>query len=75
MQERLNEEIRRRERVIRIFDEASAMRLRSTASRTTETRITGSKYFDMEKYFEWKGKHSELFQAKTKTLSVLNGKS
>jgi len=77
MQERLNEEIRRRERVIRIFpNEASAMRLiGALLAEQHEKWITGSKYFDMGEYFEWKKEHPELFEIKTKTLSVLNGKS
>lgn len=77
MQERLNEEIRRRERVVRIFpNEQSAMRLiGALLAEQHEKWITGSKYFDMEEYFEWKEKHPELFESKTKTLSVLNGKS
>lgn len=77
MQERLNEEIRRRERVVRIFpNEASAMRLiGALLAEQHEKWITGSKYFDMGEYFEWKKEHPELFEIKTKTLSVLNGKS
>jgi len=56
MQERLNEEIRRRERVIRIFpNEASAMRLiGALLAEQHETWSTGRKYFDMQEYFEWK---------------------
>lgn len=56
MVERLHEEIRRRERVIRIFpNEASAIRLiGALPAEQHETWSTGRRYFDMEDYFEWK---------------------
>ena len=54
--ERLNEEIRRRERVIRIFpNEASALRLiGALLAEQHEVWSTGKRYFDMTEYFEWK---------------------
>lgn len=54
--ERLNEEIRRRERVIRIFpNEASALRLiGALLAEHHEVWSTGKRYFDMTEYFEWK---------------------
>src|SRR5918911_204000 len=54
--ERLNEEIRRRERVIRIFPtEASALRLLGALlAEHHEVWSTGKRYFDMTEYFEWK---------------------
>jgi putative transposase len=54
--ERLNEEIRRRERVIRIFpNEASALRLLGALlAEQHESWSTGKRYFDMAEYFEWK---------------------
>jgi transposase-like protein len=54
--ERLNEEIRRRERVIRIFPhEASALRLiGALLAEQHEVWSTGKRYFDMTEYFEWK---------------------
>ena len=54
--ERLNEEIRRRERVIRIFpNEASALRLiGALLAEQHEIWSTGKRYFDMTEYFEWK---------------------
>ena len=54
--ERLNEEIRRRERVIRIFpNEASALRLiGALLAEHHEGWSTGKRYFDMAEYFEWK---------------------
>ena len=54
--ERLNEEMRRRERVIRIFpNEASALRLiGALLTEHHEVWSTGKRYFDMTEYFEWK---------------------
>jgi putative transposase len=54
--ERLNEEIRRRERVIRIFpSEVSALRLiGALLAEQHEVWSTGKRYFDMTEYFEWK---------------------
>jgi putative transposase len=54
MQERLIQEIRRRERVIRIFpNEASAQRLiGALLAEKHETWSTGKKYFDMTEYLE-----------------------
>ena len=54
--ERLNEEIRRRERVIRIFpNEASALRLiGALLAEHHEVWSTGKRYFDMTEYIEWK---------------------
>ena len=51
--ERLNEEIRRRERVIRIFpNEASVIRLMGTLLMEQDEKWqTGRKYFDMELYY------------------------
>jgi len=56
MVERLIEEIRRRERVIRIFpNSASAHRLvGALLQEQHEEWLTGRKYFDMSEYFEWK---------------------
>lgn len=56
MLERLNEEIRRRERVIRIFpNEASAVRLvGALLAEQHETWLSGRRYFDMEAYWHWK---------------------
>jgi transposase-like protein len=62
MIERLNEEIRRRERVIRIFpNEASAMRLiGALLAEKHESWITGKRYFDMTEYVEWKEAQVQL---------------
>lgn len=53
--ERLNEEVRRRERSIRIFpNEASAMRLiGAVLMEQDEVWSEGRKYFDMAEYWEW----------------------
>lgn len=54
--ERVNEEIRRRERVIRIFpNEPSAYRLiGALLMEQHEVWSTGKRYFDMQPYWEWK---------------------
>jgi len=54
--ERLNEEIRRRERVIRIFpNQQSALRLLGALlMEQHEAWSTGKRYFDMQPYWEWK---------------------
>lgn len=54
--ERLNEEIRRRERVIRIFpNEPSAVRLiGALLMEQHEVWATGKRYFDMQPYWHWK---------------------
>jgi transposase-like protein len=56
MQERLNEEIRRREKVIRIFpNEESAMRLiGAMLAEQHESWSTGRRYFDMAEFHEWR---------------------
>ena len=61
-QERLNEEVRRRERVIRIFpNEDSAIRLiGALLSEFHEQWSTGKKYFDMAEYWEWKKQQEPL---------------
>ena len=55
-QERLNEEVRRRERVIRIFpNAASAERLLGALlMEFDEAFSTGHRYFDMSEYWTWK---------------------
>jgi putative transposase len=55
MMERLNEEIRRRERVLRIFptDAAAVRLLGAVLAEQHETWSTGKRYFDMAEYFEW----------------------
>ena len=52
--ERLNEEIRRRDRVIRIYpNEASAIRLIGALLIEQDERwVTGRKYFDMQAYYD-----------------------
>lgn len=61
MAERLNDEIRRREKVIRIFpNEASAQRLiGALLAEQHEEWFTGKRYFDMTEYFEWKEAREE----------------
>jgi transposase-like protein len=57
--ERLNEEIRRRERVIRIFpNRESATRLiGALLIEQDELWSTGHKYFDMDEYWQWRYKY------------------
>jgi transposase-like protein len=54
--ERLNEEIRRRERVIRIFpNRASALRLGGALlMEHDEAWTTGKRYLDMAAYWHWR---------------------
>jgi hypothetical protein len=54
--ERLNEEVRRRERVIRIFpDRESAIRLLGAVlMERHEQWTTGHRYFDMGAYWQWR---------------------
>jgi putative transposase len=56
MLERLNEELRRRERVIRIFpNEASALRMiGALLVEQHEQWISGRKYFNMDEYESWR---------------------
>jgi transposase-like protein len=60
--ERLNEDMRRRERVIRIFpNEASAVRLiGALLVEQHELWSTGKRYCDMTEYFEWKASQTPL---------------
>lgn len=69
--ERLNEEIRRRERVIRIFpNEASAVRLiGALLVEQHELWSTGKRYFDMTEYFEWKAFQTPLTGAALREAS------
>ena len=59
--ERLNEEIRRRERVIRIFpNRESAMRLLGALLiEQDEAWATGHRYFDMTAYWHWRSTNQE----------------
>lgn len=57
--ERLNEEVRRRERVIRIFpNRESAIRLLGAVlMERHEQWTTGHRYFDMATYWQWRHAH------------------
>jgi putative transposase len=70
--ERLNEEIRRRERVIRIFpNRESVIRLLGALHmEIDESWITGHRYLNMDEYWQWKQQQQESGQ-QTK-LHVLN---
>lgn len=59
--ERLNQEIRRRERVIRIFpNEDSALRLiGAVLMEIDEAWTTGHRYFDMTEYWQWRTSPAE----------------
>jgi transposase-like protein len=61
MQERLNEEIRRRERVIRIFpNDASALRLIGALLAEQNEHWQEQRYFNMEEYLEWAQEQAEI---------------
>ena len=67
MAERLNQEVRRRERVIRIFpNEDSAIRqIGALLAEQHETWSTGRRYFYMADFLEWE----ELAKLKNKNVS------
>jgi transposase-like protein len=71
--ERMNEEIRRRQRVIRIFpNEASALRLiGAILADTYEEWQSGVRYFDMTEYWEVKKEQSEVITEENK-ISAIN---
>jgi transposase-like protein len=60
--ERLNEEVRRRERVIRIFPtRASVIRLLGALlMEHDEQWSTGKRYLDMRAYWQWRGLNLQL---------------
>ena len=60
-QERLNEEIRRRERVIRIFPaRASVIRLLGALlMEQDEQWSTGKRYLDMGAYWQWRNRQDD----------------
>ncbi len=61
MQERLNEEIRRRERVIRIFpNDASALRLIGALLAEQNEHWQEQRYLNMEEYSEWAQEQAEI---------------
>ena len=67
MCERLNEELRRRERVIRIFpNEGSTIRLiGALLAEQHERWISGKRYFDMEAYWAWKAETASASRPET----------
>jgi putative transposase len=64
--ERLNEEIRRRERVIRIFpNRESALRLIGTLLMEVDEKwASGRKYLDMAEYMEWRESRTAQMNSK-----------
>ena len=70
MVERRIEEIRRRERVIRIFpNEGSAYRmLGALMAELHEEWSTGKKYFNMTEYRKWRASHEDLFDQKVVSI-------
>jgi len=68
--ERLNEEIRRRERVIRIFpNRESVIRLLGALLMEQDDKwTTGKKYSDMEEYFTWR--ESEILSQTHKVTRI-----
>lgn len=63
--ERLNEEIRRRERVIRIFpNRESVVRLiGALLMEVDEKWASGKRYLDMAEYLDWKQRQQEIKKA------------
>ncbi|MGB9808970.1 MAG: IS256 family transposase [Caldanaerobacter sp.] len=70
MLERLNEEIRRRERVIRIFPsrESGIRLIGALLMEQDEKWASGRKYLDMTEYFEWQKEISK--KSKDKVISI-----
>lgn len=70
--ERMNEEIRRRQRVIRIFpNEESAERLiGALLNEFYEEWQEGIRYFDMTEYWDWRKEHENLFSAQPKVVAI-----
>lgn len=61
--ERTNEEIRRRERVIRIFPNRESMiRLGALLMEQDEVWTTGKRYFDMTTYWQWHASQHAVVQ-------------
>ncbi|MGB9840696.1 IS256 family transposase [Thermovenabulum sp.] len=69
--ERLNEEIRRRERIIRIFhNRESAIRLIGALLMEQDEKWTsGKKYLDMVEYFEWQKENAKKVKEKIVSIS------
>lgn len=69
MVERLNEEIRRREKVLRIFpnEDAAFRLLGALLAEQHEIWSTGRKYLNMDDYWQWR---EQMHQEETKSLSV-----
>ena len=70
--ERLTDEIRRRERVIRIFPaRASALRLRGALLMAIEEGwSTGTRYRPLETYWSWKQQQHPVAAGGDRTLSI-----
>lgn len=70
--ERLNEEIRRRERVIRIFpNRASALRLLGAVlMEQHEQWTTSHRYLDMDAYWQWRQAHEQHESARGVTMQT-----
>lgn len=68
MQERLNQEVRRREKVIRIFpNDDSALRLIGALLAETNEQWQARRYLDMDEFNEWL---TEKEQAKTNVVEI-----
>lgn len=69
--ERLNEEIRRRERVIRIFpNRESSLRLIGALLIEYDEKWSGKKYLEMTEYYEWKKTGSQLKTLETMVTKI-----
>jgi putative transposase len=71
--ERVNEEIRRRQRVIRIFpNDDSAMRIiGALLADLNEKWLMDNRYFDMSEYWDWKNEQSDT-SAEASNIFVIN---
>lgn len=70
--ERLNEEFRRRERVIRIFPNRESVTriMGSVLMEVNEKWLAGRRYLAMDDYFKWKAQHSKKQSQDSKVSSL-----
>ena len=68
----MNEEIRRRERVIRIFpnDDAVMRLIGSLLAEKYDEWQASSKYFDMMEFWQWMGERASVVPVQNKVVAI-----